>query len=55
MSKRHGTETRRRSVQLGVRLLPEEMALLQEAARLLHVTPAEVLRDAFFGNDQEPR
>lgn len=45
---RRGTEVRRRRHQVGVRLLPEELAALQRRAEQDGVSVAEVLRRAFF-------
>lgn len=45
---RRGTDVRKRQHQVGVRLLPEELAKLREAAEREGTSPAEVLRRAFL-------
>jgi hypothetical protein len=48
LSPRSGTDVRQRAAQVGVRLLPEEMAQLKAAADRDGVSPAEILRRAFL-------
>lgn len=43
---RRGTNVRQRQHQVGVRLLPEELEMLQSLAERYGVSPAEVLRRA---------
>lgn len=50
MHKRQGTDVRQRQAQVGVRLLPEEMAELRRLAEENSVSPAEILRRAVFAS-----
>lgn len=48
---RRGSETRRREFQVGVRLLPEEHAMLVTESTLTGKSAGELLRRAYFGTE----
>lgn len=50
MTARSGSETRRRSEQVGVRLTPDEDALLTKQAAERGMSPGEALRHAYFAS-----